>query len=139
MDEKSVSKKNTFHHLAIYRWRNKKSDKGQGDEIKQRVESLQLSPQASETLLLEKMNATGNGIRDTKENKLTILVDSEHTGMFFRQREWKESLPYSYVILYYSYLNLDTWHELVFFSKKKWTLIFECLLHVVFINFEEHE
>ena len=74
MDEKSVSKKNTFSSFDIIKWRNKKSDGGQGDEIKQRVDSLQLSPGASETLLLEKMDTTGNGIIDTKENKLTILV-----------------------------------------------------------------
>ena len=73
---------------------------GQGDEIKQRVESLQLSPRASETLLLEKMDTTGNGIIDTKENKLTILVrDSEHTGMFLDRKNEKESLSYTYNIV----------------------------------------
>lgn len=90
MDEKSVSKKNTFHHLTLSSGGTKSLTRGQGDAIKQRVESLQLSPQASETLLLEKMDATGNGIRDTKENKLTILVrDSEHTGMFLDRMKKK--------------------------------------------------
>ena len=137
MDETSVSKKNTFHHLTLSSGGTKSLTRGQGDEIKQRVKSLQLSPQASETLLLEKMDTTGNGIIDTKENKLTILVrDSEHTSMVLHRENEKESLPYSYVILYYSYLKLRymTWTSFFFSLKRNELLIFEFLLHVVCIN-----
>ena len=67
-------RKTPSHHLTLSSGGTKSLTGGQGDEIKQRVESLQLSPGASETLLLEKMDTTGNGIIDTKENKLTILV-----------------------------------------------------------------
>lgn len=93
-------RKTPSHHLTLSSGGTKSLTGGQGDEIKQRVESLQLSPRASETLLLEKMDTTGNGIIDTKENKLTILVrDSEHTGMFLDRKNEKESLSYTYNIV----------------------------------------
>lgn len=66
------------------------------------------------------MDATGNGIRDTKENKLTILWEIvKYTGMFLDRENEKESLPYSYVILYYSYLKLRymTWTSFFFLKE----------------------
>ena len=84
------------------------------------------------------MDTTGNRIIDTKENKLAILVtDIEHTGMYLDRENEKESLSFTYVILYYSYLKLRymTWTG-VFSLKRNELLIFECLLHVVCINLE---
>lgn len=111
MDEKSVSRK---HLSSFERYQVAEQKVWQGSGWWNKAEGRVIATFSTSKWNIafgEKMDTTGNGIRDTKENKLTILVrDSEHTGMFL-DREWKRKVCHIVICVYYSYLKLRymTW------------------------------